>query len=114
MVKVLDRSLKNRVVSTIRSQQALQKLNGKDGYVSLETIYKILKAETTSEKAQIRGILNRDFINGQKTFERSPAVEGKKRSGAYRLHIEVAPIAEVTPVEVTTSTEAAVTEGVAA
>lgn len=90
MVKSLKRSLKDKLSSVISGQQALQARNGKkDAYISLKTIYKVLKATTNSEKAQIRGILNKDFINGKKCFDRAPAAAGMKRSGAYRLHVEI-------------------------
>lgn len=87
-----NRSLKVRIISAIRGQQALQARNGKlNVYVALKTLYKVLRAETAAEKAQIRGILNHDYINGTKLFERA-TIDGKKRTGAYRLYVQ--PIAE--------------------
>ena len=98
MVSKIDRSLKNRLITVISGQMALQRRNGRaNAFVSLKTIYKILKAETNSEKAQIRGILNSDYIKNKKTFDRE-VIEGKKRNGMYRLHVE--PITDNTPIEI--------------
>jgi hypothetical protein len=86
---VKDRSLKTRLIAAIRGQQALKARNGQqNAYIKLSTIYKVLKAENSSEKAQIRGILNRDHINGLKVFDRAPATDEKKRNGAYRIYFE--------------------------
>jgi hypothetical protein len=84
----VQKSRKERVISAIKGQQSLGLRNGKGEacYVKLETLYKVLRTETVGEKAEIRGVLNHDFINGSKIFERK-AVEGKKRSGEYRLRI---------------------------
>lgn len=83
-----NRSLKTKLVSVFKGQSALQARNGKpNAFTSLKTLYKVLKAETEAEKAQIRGILNHDHINGKKTFERA-TIDGKKRSGAYRLYAQ--------------------------
>jgi hypothetical protein len=113
MVKSLKRSLRDRLSSVISGQQALQARNGKkDAYIALKTIYKILKAETNIDKAQIRGILNRDFIHGQKYFDRAPAAEGMKRSGAYRLHVEVVESQEIESIVDNQTIEA--TDGIAA
>jgi len=88
MVHKIERSLKSRIIAVLNGQKALQSRNGKSGaYTTLKTLYKVLKAETSSEKAQIRGVLNFDYIKGKKTFDRAPIVNGI-RSGAYRLHIE--------------------------
>jgi hypothetical protein len=83
-----NRSLKVRVMSVFKGQSALQARNGKpNAFTSLKTLYKVLKAETEAEKAQIRGILNHDHINGKKVFERAK-IDGKKRSGTYRLYAQ--------------------------
>ena len=49
-----------------------------------------MNADTVGSRAAIRGILNHDYLNtkGSKVFERQPAPEGMKRSGAYRLHVQ--------------------------
>lgn len=112
---VKNRSLKTRLIAAIRGQQALQARNGKvNAYIALTTIYKILKAETNAEKAQIRGILNRDFIQGKKEFDRCPAAEGKKRSGSYRLHVEAAIMEGTVESNISSSESVEVTDGLTA
>jgi hypothetical protein len=86
-VMAAKKSRKERLISTIKGLQALAARNGKqNAFIPLKTIYKVQKADTVGKKADIRGILNRDFLNGEKTFERQQ-VDGKKRSGAYRLQV---------------------------
>lgn len=62
-------------------QRVVKVLENKEGFVKLEGIYEGVNAVTPTQKAAVRGILNRNCLEDNSVFER-----GENRTG-YRLRL---------------------------
>ncbi len=75
--KGAKKTMEERIVSALRAGKSLSNQRKQGGFLTLKEIYKRTKVTSVGDKAAIRGILNRDFMDDEQSkFVRNPNVRG--------------------------------------